>query len=212
MGGNANLKTAEDSLAYAFGVAMANDIKTSFNFEELNTNALSQGASDIFSESTKISVEEARQFIRGYYQEAQTAMQEEAKKEGDEFLAENADREGITELPSGLQYEVIEEGNGPKPVETDQVKTHYKGTLLDGTEFDSSLGGEPRSFKVNQVIPGWTEALQLMSVGAKWKLYVPPHLAYGERGVPNSPIKPNSTLIFELELLEIVENGGESEE
>lgn len=204
-GGNAKLETDEDSLAYAFGVAMGNDIKTQFNFEELNSNAMAQGADDIFSDNAQISVDEARMFIRNYYQQAQSKMSEDAIQEGEEFLSENVEREEVTELPSGLQYEVIEMGDGPKPEATDKVTTHYKGTLLDGTEFDSSLGGEPRSFQVDKVIPGWTEALQLMPVGSKWKLYVPSELAYGERGVPNSPIAPHSTLIFEIELLDIVD-------
>ena len=122
---------------------------------------------------------------------------------GEKFLSENGKRDGVTTLASGLQYEVISEGNGPKPELTDMVETHYHGTLLDGTVFDSSVDrGETVSFPVNGVIPGWTEALQLMQVGAKWKLYIPYNLAYGENGA-GAAIGPYSTLIFEVELIGI---------
>ncbi|MDG2330834.1 MAG: FKBP-type peptidyl-prolyl cis-trans isomerase [Flavobacteriales bacterium] len=122
---------------------------------------------------------------------------------GKDFFAENSKRKDVVTLASGLQYEIITEGNGPKPGPTDKVKTHYHGTLLNGTVFDSSVErGTPLSFPVNRVIKGWTEALQLMRVGSKWKLYIPSHLAYGERGA-GAKIKPNAALIFEVELIEI---------
>ncbi len=122
---------------------------------------------------------------------------------GKDFFAENSKRKDVVTLASGLQYEIITEGNGPKPGPTDKVKTHYHGTLLNGTVFDSSVErGTPLSFPVNRVIKGWTEALQLMSVGSKWKLYIPSHLAYGERGA-GAKIKPNAALIFEVELIDI---------
>ncbi len=122
-------------------------------------------------------------------------------EEGMAFLAENKKRAGVVELESGLQYEIITEGNGPKPKATDTVTCHYHGTLIDGTVFDSSVQrGQPASFPLNMVISGWTEALQLMPTGSKWKLYLPPHLAYGDRQA-GAHIKPNSTLIFEVELL-----------
>ncbi|MBT6514332.1 MAG: FKBP-type peptidyl-prolyl cis-trans isomerase [Crocinitomicaceae bacterium] len=122
---------------------------------------------------------------------------------GKDFFAENSKRKDVVTLASGLQYEIITEGNGPKPGPTDKVKTHYHGTLLNGTVFDSSVErGTPLSFPVNRVIKGWTEALQLMPVGSKWKLYIPSHLAYGERGA-GAKIKPNAALIFEVELIEI---------
>ncbi len=130
---------------------------------------------------------------------------EEMKKEGQEFLAENGERDGVISLESGLQYEVINEGTGATPALTDKVRTHYHGTLIDGTVFDSSVErGEPISFPVNGVIAGWTEALQLMKVGSKWRLFVPFDLAYGERGA-GQDIGPFATLIFEVELLEIEE-------
>lgn len=135
-------------------------------------------------------------------EEDMKAQYQDSIAAGEKFLAENAKREGVVTLPSGLQYEVIRKGNGPLPSETDQVKVHYHGTLINGTVFDSSVDrGEPAAFGVNQVIPGWTEALKLMPVGSKWKLYIPYNLAYGaqDRGT----IKPFSTLIFDVELLSI---------
>lgn len=124
-------------------------------------------------------------------------------KDADAFLAENKTKEGVVTLPSGLQYKVIKQGTGPKPVATDTVVTHYKGTFLDGQQFDSSYDrGEPATFTVSGVIPGWTEALQLMPVGSKWQLFVPPKLAYGEKGFQNV-IPPNSTLLFDIELISI---------
>src|SRR5699024_2579128 len=139
-------------------------------------------------------------------QEEQQAQSAEVEKQGKAFLEENAKKEGVTVLESGLQYEVLEEGDGgPKPKAEDTVKTHYHGTLVDGTVFDSSQDrGEPVEFPVNGVIEGWQEALQLMSVGDKWRIVLPPELAYGEHGA-GGMIGPNATLIFEVELLEIVE-------
>ncbi len=143
-------------------------------------------------------------------QAAEMARQEESMKAqyqeeiaaGEAYLAENAKREGIVTLPSGLQYEVLRAGNGPTPANTDQVRVHYHGTLTDGTVFDSSVDrGEPATFGVTKVIPGWTEALQLMPVGSKWKLYIPYDLAYGSQD--RGTIKPFSTLIFDIELLAI---------
>ena len=130
-------------------------------------------------------------------------LAEENLSQGEAFLAENGKREGVISLPSGLQYEVIHDGSGDKPGAADTVVTHYRGTLIDGKEFDSShRRGEPASFPVNRVISGWTEALQLMTVGSKWKLFIPSNLAYGEGGA-GKVIGPNATLIFEIELLEV---------
>ncbi len=125
-------------------------------------------------------------------------------EKGQEFLADNAKKEGVKKLPDGLQYKVLKEGAGKKPSATDTVVVHYRGTLIDGTEFDSSYKrGQPAEFPVNRVIKGWTEALQLMTEGSKWMLYIPSTLAYGERGTPGGPIGPNETLIFEVELLKL---------
>ncbi len=159
-----------------------------------------------------ISAMDANAMVQGEIekaQEAQQARQEETLKEqyadaiaeGDAYMAENAKREGVVTLPSGLQYEILREGNGPIPTDTDRVKVHYHGTLIDGKEFDSSLGGDPATFGVTQVISGWTEALKLMPVGSKWKLYVPYNMAYGSQD--RGTIKPFSNLIFDVELLGI---------
>jgi FKBP-type peptidyl-prolyl cis-trans isomerase FklB len=135
--------------------------------------------------------------------QATAAAGEENKKAGEAFLAQNKGKQGVVTLPSGLQYKILKAGNGKKPTENDTVECNYRGTLINGTEFDSSYRrGQPATFGVGQVIPGWREALQLMPVGSKWELYVPPDLAYGERGAGRD-IGPNSTLVFEVELLGI---------
>lgn len=142
--------------------------------------------------------------LRTKQEEKMQALAETNKKEGDAFFAENKTKDGVVTLPSGLQYKVLVEGTGPKPTATDTVVCNYKGTLLDSTEFDSSYKrGQPVTFPVNGVIKGWTEALQLMPVGSKWQLFVPPDLAYGARGGPGGGIGPNATLIFEVELMSI---------
>ncbi len=142
--------------------------------------------------------------VEGKQAGASKAIGEKNKKEGDAFLAANTKKPGIKTLPSGLQYKVIKEGNGPIPKATDEVKTNYRGTLIDGTEFDSSYKrGEPATFPVKGVIAGWTEALQLMKVGSKWQLFVPAELAYGANPRPGGPIGPNATLVFDIELLGI---------
>ena len=139
-----------------------------------------------------------------YFEELEAKMGEVAIEEGKAFLEENKKRAGVVTLPSGLQYEIINEGTGKMAKATDQVKCHYEGTLIDGTLFDSSIKrGEPAVFGVNQVIPGWVEALQLMPEGSKWKLYIPSDLAYGARGA-GEMIPPHSTLVFEVELLEVL--------
>ena len=150
-----------------------------------------------------MSPEEANQTLQEYFSKQQEEMLNKNLEIGAAFLEENSKKENVVSLPSGLQYEIITEGSGAKPKATDSVKCHYHGTLLDGTVFDSSVQrGQPAVFGVNQVIKGWVEALQLMSVGSKWKLFIPSSLAYGSQGAGNS-IEPNSTLIFEVELLGI---------
>jgi FKBP-type peptidyl-prolyl cis-trans isomerase FklB len=143
--------------------------------------------------------------MAAFQKEMIAKLGEKNKAEGEAFLAENKKKEGVKTLPSGLQYKVIKAGTGKKPKVTDTVTTHYRGTLMNGTEFDSSYRrGQPVSFQVNGVIPGWTEALQLMEEGAKWQLFIPSNLAYGERGAGRD-IGPNATLVFEIELLSIEE-------
>ena len=155
----------------------------------------------------EIDIQEAQQLLNTYFtklQEEKEAASADKRKAGEEFLKENAKREGVKTLDSGLQYEIINEGKGAIPTANDKVKVHYHGTLIDGTVFDSSVKrGEPAVFGVTQVIQGWVEALQLMPVGSKWKLFIPYNLAYGERGA-GSMIQPYSALIFEVELLDIV--------
>ena len=148
-------------------------------------------------------IHDAQKKIQEYFSKQQAKASESVIKEGREFLAENSKKENVITLESGLQYEVIKSGDGPKPTLNDQVTTHYHGTLIDGTVFDSSVErGQPASFPVSGVIKGWTEALQLMSVGSKWRLFVPHGLGYGERGA-GPQIGPYSTLIFEVELISI---------
>lgn len=164
---------------------------------------------------------QANELKQAFFQKRQQQAAEQAKKQaaanreqGEQFLAENAQKEGVQTTESGLQYEVIEEGSGPSPEASDRVTVHYTGTLIDGTVFDSSRErGEPATFALNQVIPGWTEGLQLMNEGGHYKFYIPSELAYGERGA-GDVIEPGSTLIFDVELLEVADsqNGGDAEE
>jgi FKBP-type peptidyl-prolyl cis-trans isomerase FklB len=143
-----------------------------------------------------------QQELRQKQQEALTAMLEKNKKDGEAFMAANAKKDGVVSLTSGLQYKIITAGQGKKPTDADTVVCNYRGTLLDGKEFDSSYGGTPATFGVKDVIPGFREAVKLMPAGSKWQLFIPPDLAYGERGAGNA-IEPNSVLIFELELISI---------
>ncbi|MBD0833637.1 FKBP-type peptidyl-prolyl cis-trans isomerase [Aestuariibaculum sediminum] len=215
---NKALNTEIDSVSYAIGMDVARNIKT--NASEVDKEIFMQGfmnAQD--SASLKISEDQVQAILSKYFQKKQAdarKKQEEEmiknaeekfadnKAEGEKFLEDNKSKEGIQVTDSGLQYEVLKEGTGEKPTPSSRVKVHYHGTLIDGTVFDSSVDrGNPTEFGVTQVIPGWTEGLQLMSVGSKYKFYIPQELAYGYRqSGPN--IKPFSTLIFEVELLEIV--------
>ncbi|MBN1128637.1 MAG: FKBP-type peptidyl-prolyl cis-trans isomerase [Chitinispirillaceae bacterium] len=181
-------------------------------YTEIDYNALLWGIQDVMKEREHLITDSAMMALKQEFNmEMQTKHMAKMKddgeknvKNGDSFLAENKSKAGVTTTASGLQYSVIKQGTGPKPKATDAVKVHYRGTLLDGKEFDSSIKrGEPVEFPVSGVIPGWTEALQLMNVGSKYKLVVPPSLAYGERGA-GPDIGPNAVLVFEVELLEIV--------
>lgn len=198
------LKTQADSISYAIGVSVGTNLKTG-GFEGLNADLISKGMSAAMKgEPTVIDGAKANQIIQDYMTAQAAKKGSAAKEKGAKFLAENKTKKGVTTLPSGLQYEVIKAGTGPKPLSTDKVKVHYHGTLIDGTVFDSSVQrGQPAEFGVTQVIPGWTEALQLMNTGSKWKLFLPYEIAYGERGA-GQQIGPYETLIFEVELLEIV--------
>jgi len=199
------LETEVDSFSYSLGVNVGQNIKQQ-GVNEVNALAFSKAIADVFAEGDlEISEADAGKIINDYFKAIHDKKFAEAKEEGEKFLAENAKRDGVTTLESGLQYEVINSGNGASPTLNDNVKTHYHGTLINGEVFDSSVDrGEPISFPVSGVIAGWTEALQLMKVGDKWKLYVPSNLAYGERGA-GPKIGPHTTLIFEVELLGINE-------
>lgn len=192
-----------DKLSYAVGMSMASNLMNS-GLKEIDVDSFVKAFTEIMNNTTpSMSPEEANQILQDYFRKSQDDMLTKNLEAGKAFLAENSKKEGITTLLSGLQYEVITEGNGPKPSATDQVKCHYHGTLIDGTVFDSSVQrGQPAVFGVNQVIKGWVEALQLMPVGSKWRLFIPSDLAYGEQGAGGS-IEPNTALIFEVELLGI---------
>ena len=199
------VKSDEDSLAYALGIASY----FYYQGDSIDINPVLFAKGMIDSKNAKNTLDEttAQGYIMAYMQKRQADQMKEMYgknvDEGEKFLAENKARDGVTETVSGLQYEVITMGTGEKPAAEQTVKVHYTGTLLDGTKFDSSVDrGEPAEFGVNQVIPGWQEAIQLMPVGSKFKFYIPYELAYGEAGT--GPIPPFSTLIFEVELLEIV--------
>ena len=193
-----------DKVSYALGLSLGSNLQSS-GISELNIEKLSQGIKDVLEQNkTEISFQEAQTVINDYFEQLQASVGEKAMKEGQTFLAENGKREGVVTLPSGLQYEIITKGNGATPLASDKVKVHYHGTLISGQVFDSSVNrGEPATFGVTQVIQGWVEALQLMPVGSKWKLFIPSNLAYGTQGAGQS-IGPNTTLIFEVELLGIV--------
>mgnify|MGYP000200412943 CR=1 FL=1 len=198
-----NLENEIDKVSYSVAVNIAQNIKSQ-GLTEINQSAFAQGIKDVYESNTaKIDEAEAQQILQSFFQKQQEKQFIVAKEAGENFLEFNAKREEVTVLPSGLQYEVIKMGDGEKPTAESTVKTHYHGTLIDGDVFDSSVErGEPISFPVGGVIAGWTEALQLMPVGSKWKLYIPYNLAYGERGA-GQKIGPYSALVFEVELLGI---------
>lgn len=193
------------AVSYCVGMSIADSLLQQ-ELEGLSTEVLAEAISDIFSGKTaKYSPNEANEIIQNYLNSVGEKKFAAIKEEGEAFLAENKNKAGITTTASGLQFEVVEEGNGQKPAATNTVKVHYHGTLIDGTVFDSSISrGEPATFGVHQVIPGWTEALQLMSVGSKYRLYIPQELAYGAHPHPGGAIKPFMALIFDVELLDIL--------
>lgn len=196
-------KTADDSLAYSLGVLIAENLRQQ-GFAELNSELIAAGLkSSLKGEPSLIPLEQCGKNVQAYATKKQMSQGGAAKEAGEQFLATNKSRPGVVTLADGLQYEILKAAEGAKPKATDKVLVHYHGTLIDGTVFDSSVDrGEPIAFPLNGVIPGWTEVLQLMPVGSKWRVYIPYQLAYGERGAGGS-IKPFSTLIFDIELLEI---------
>jgi FKBP-type peptidyl-prolyl cis-trans isomerase len=200
------LQNKQDSVSYAFGVYVGNDfarnLKT-FPGMQINTDILLKGMRQAFEgDSVPMSVEFANQYFQQYIAMAQQQDAAVKQAEGQAFLDKNKQRPEVKVTPSGLQYEVITQTDGPKPSATDNVKVHYTGKLIDGTVFDSSIDrGEPITFPLNAVIPGWTEGVQMMSIGSKYRFFIPYNLAYGERG--SGPIPPFATLIFDVELLDI---------
>lgn len=196
-------KSASDSLAYSLGVLVGNNLKNG-GFSDIDLDIFHKGLNSAMKgEKSLIATEKCQAIVQAYAQEKEAKQGSAARSAGEEYLAHNKMRKEVTTLPDGLQYEVLKMGDGAKPKTTDKVLVHYHGTLIDGTVFDSSVDrGEPIEFGVTQVIKGWTEILQLMPVGSKWKVYIPYQLAYGERGAGGS-IGPYSALIFEIELLGI---------
>lgn len=193
-----------DKVSYALGVIIGNNIASS-GLDNVDIASFSQAVGDVINKGElSMTVTEANDIVNDYFAKLQSERFEKNVKEGKEFLEANKAKSGVVTLPSGLQYEILQKGEGKTPTLTDQVTCHYHGTLIDGTVFDSSIQrGTPATFGVNQVIKGWTEALQLMPVGSKWRLYIPSDLAYGESGAGQA-IEPYSTLIFDVEILDIV--------
>ena len=194
-----------DKFSYAIGLGIGQNL-LSMGAKDISVDDFAQAVRDVLEGNpTAITHVEARNIVNHYFEEMEARVNAENIEKGKQFLEENKRRPGVVTLPSGLQYEVIKEGNvGRYAKITDQVQCHYEGTLIDGTLFDSSIKrGQPATFGVNQVIPGWVEALQLMPEGAKWKLYIPSELGYGAQGA-GEMIPPHSTLIFEVELLKIL--------
>lgn len=203
------LKDLRDKVSYGIGMKMGRDFKE--QGANLNPEVIAQAMKDVLADKTpQLTDEQVVEAFTAYQKEMETQYEAKAKaegeknlKDGEAYLAENGKKEGVVTLPSGLQYKVLTAGKGKKPSAKDTVSVHYRGTLIDGKEFDSSISrGEPATFPVSGVIPGWTEALQLMQEGAKWQLFIPAKLAYGERGAGRA-IGPNSTLVFEVELIKI---------
>ncbi len=193
-----------EKVSYAVGMSIGESLKAQ-NLEDIETKKLSLAMDTIFKNQDPLfTPEEANSIIQAYLDTKKHAAYGNLKLEGEKFLENNKSNKDIQTTESGLQYEIIKSGNGKRPSKTDTVSVHYHGTLIDGTVFDSSVErGTPASFGVHQVIPGWTEALQLMDIGSKFRLFIPQELAYGANPHPGGPIQPFSALIFEVELLEI---------
>ncbi len=198
-----SLNNELDSVSYAIGIDIGANIKGQ-GFDEINAEAIAKGFDDIFKENeTLMTQEDANTYVREYFQKLVKMKADKSLKEAEDWLKENGNKDGVITTESGLQYKVIKNGTGAIPSAEDKVSVIYKGTLMDGTEFDSADATNPASFPVNGVIKGWTEALQLMPVGSSWMLYIHPDLAYGAQPRQGSPIGANAMLTFEIELLSI---------
>lgn len=193
-----------DKFSYAIGLGIGQNL-LSMGAKGIEVDDFAQAIKDVLEgNQPAVSHQEAREIVNKYFEELEAKIGAASIEQGKAFLEENKNKPNVVTLPSGLQYEVINEGNGKMAKATDQVKCHYEGTLIDGTLFDSSVQrGQPATFGVNQVIPGWVEALQLMPEGSKWKLYIPSDLAYGAQGA-GEMIPPHTTLVFEVELIEVL--------
>lgn len=193
-----------DKFSYGLGMGIGQNL-LSMGVNEMNVEDFVKGVKDVLTgNKTEMTHAEAQKVVNEHFRKLAEAAYAVNKEAGEKFLAENAKKEGVVTLPSGLQYQVLVEGSGKKPSATDRVQCHYEGTLIDGTVFDSSIKrGEPAVFGVNQVIRGWVEALQLMQEGAKWRLYIPYDMAYGEHGA-GEMIPPYSALVFDVELIKVL--------
>jgi FKBP-type peptidyl-prolyl cis-trans isomerase FklB len=218
----APLTTRKQKFSYALGMNIGNGLRQNLTRQsvEFDASLAAQGFKDSLSgATTRLTAEQAQAVLKEVQEEVQKEQQaklkeisDKNKSAGEEFLAANKSKEGVVTLPSGLQYKILTEGTGPKPAASDTVVCNYKGTLIDGKEFDSSYKrGQPATFPVSGVIKGWTEALLLMPVGSKWQLFIPPNLAYGERGA-GAEIPPSATLIFDIELVSIQAKDQKGEE
>lgn len=191
-----------DNVSYALGMSIGHQLQQ-MNATELNIDDFAKAIKDVFAANAQMTDAEAQAAVQNFFQQKAEEQAKAAKEEGENFLAENAKKPGVKTLPSGLQYEVLREGNGRKPTATDQVECHYEGTLINGQVFDSSYRrGETATFGLNQVIKGWTEGLQLMQEGAKYRFFIPYNLAYGEQGAGQA-IPPYAALIFDVELIKV---------
>ncbi len=198
------MQTELEKVSYAVGMSIGESLKAQ-NLEDIDTKTFANAMDAIFNNlNPQLTKEEANQIIQTYLDKKKQVAYGNLKSEGEKFLIENKKNKGVQTTDSGLQYEILKSGNGEKPLKSDSVTVHYHGTLIDGTVFDSSVNrGNPATFGVQQVIPGWTEALQLMDIGSKYRLFIPQELAYGANPHPGGPIQPFSALIFEVELLNI---------
>jgi len=198
-----NLQDSLQSFSYAFGISVGDNLQT-IGYDSLAYNAFATALEDVMTGNEKITVKDAQKQVQITIQAKQDEIAKEQSAEGERFLAENGKRSDVVTTQSGLQYEILTDGKGPLPKVSDKVKVHYTGMLINGKVFDSSVErGEPTVFGVTQVIKGWQEALQLMTVGSKWKVFIPQDIAYGSRGAGGGMIPPYAALIFEMELLAI---------
>lgn len=210
-GSSPKLSSEKDSLSYAIGLNLGRQLKSGGIDTLANREILQQTVEAVLKgDSMQMTDQQAQTFLQGYFQKFQVKQMEASQKEGQKYLESNKSKAGVKTTGSGLQYMVMKEGNGAQPKATDSVTVHYLGTLTSGKKFDSSYDqGQPVTFKLNEVIPGWTEGVQLMKVGSKYKFFIPPNLGYGPQG--NQMIPPNSVLVFEVELLNVKPSAGGAE-